>query len=131
MDGVLAVPFQNRLAVRIERDDKPRPDVPVAFEFDGASVTSTPVQITDSQGRAEVSIRTTAHHVSVRLNLQTEPDVAVVRQFDLPVVAGAMHASLSDGVLTVRAPVPRDVAHLNIVNQQHTLWAATVPLEAC
>ena len=42
MDGVLAVPFQNRLAVRIERDDKPRPDVPVAFEFDGASVTSTP-----------------------------------------------------------------------------------------
>lgn len=126
--GVLAVPFKNELGVELTRDGHPLGGIPVRFSFDGAEVQGAARSTTDDQGRVAVALRAMSHHISVQIQFLDAIEGAYGQQFDLPVVAGAMHASLEGLVLTVQAPVPREVAYVNVVNARRTLWVGTVPL---
>ncbi len=47
----------------------------------------------------------------------------------LPVTPGALHAALDGSRLLVRSPIPRDLAYVSIVNEQHRLAGYIVPLQ--
>jgi hypothetical protein len=134
LDGPLAVPFESAIRLSIRDSGGPRVGLELGVQVEGAEFVPTAHEAglrlaTDSAGNADFQLRALEHSVRVRLT-KAVPSAGNEETwvFTLPVVPGAIVARLEGGLLRVRSPVPRSVAHLNIIDSERTLLAARVPL---
>jgi hypothetical protein len=149
--GVLAVPFEAALVVRVTTraprdpsaesslaDPSDREGTPLAgarfiVECEGCEGPAAPQFLTDSRGEVRVQVVPREHAVALRLRAEAPRDGEGPARSGtwygaLPVVPGALSATLSEGRLTVRAPTERDLAFLSVVTETARLSGAIVSL---
>jgi hypothetical protein len=134
--GVFAVPFAGRLLVRARlpnADGSSSEPMPVSggvviLELDGAELLPPgPPPVTDAQGISGAWLRPLEHAVSVRVVVNDG-----TREGSwygaLPIVPGALLASLEPDGISVRSPVARERAYLTLVTERERFLGASVPL---
>jgi hypothetical protein len=143
--GALAVPFVGELLVETRAPGggvsltaepaAPAPalsDAKLMLTLDGAELLSPAPgepQQSDRHGLARWSIRPLEHAISVRVSAS-----AGAREGQwygaLPVVPGALHASIQGARLSVRSPIVRSHAYVSLVSARERLGGVIVPLFA-
>jgi hypothetical protein len=123
--GALAVPFQEELWVELLRDGTAAVGVRVRASSAGARLEPSEA-VVDARGRAVFGIAPREHAVVVTLDIGDVPGSEI--SFDLPVVPGALRASLHAGGVLVEAPVPRDVAYFALVTEEERLSGGRLEL---
>jgi hypothetical protein len=117
--GVMAVPFEEELWVEVRRDAAPAAGVRVQASSASGRLAAAEA-FADAQGRASFRLAPQEHALSVSLRIGdgvTGGDIT----FDLPVVPGALRATLRGGELLVEAPVPREIAYFALVTPTQRL----------
>lgn len=149
-EGALAVPFAGDVWVQVLGEPAaPSPSASASavgsargttaiagarldVELEGAeqvvsSLSTTP--ISDARGLVRLRLRPLEHAVALRLRATT-PLGTGSWYGALPVVPGALHASLEGGRLSIRSPIERDVAYVSLVTESERLAGAILPLTA-
>jgi hypothetical protein len=124
--GVLAVPFEEELWIAAERAGRPASGVRVRATSNGATLEPNEATL-DARGRAVLRIVPREHTLGVTLRLDDATATGDVT-FDLPVVPGALRASVEQGELRVEAPVPRDIAYFALVTPNERLFGGRLLL---
>ncbi len=135
--GVFAVPFASRLRVRARwhgaRGETatlvPLAGARVALELSGAELATpdTAAQVTDTFGQTSILLRPVEHAVSLRIVAQHGPSSGEWYG-SLPVVPGALVASLQPDGVSVSSPIARERAYLSLVHDNGRIAGAIVPL---
>lgn len=114
--GVFAVPFRDPLRIAVQRDGAPVSGAAISIEGDSVDLEPGP-RITDAQG--ELSIRLAPTEFVAALGVRaTGPDGASgAWSGTLPVLPGALHATLERARLVVRSPIVREVGFFAIVSE--------------
>jgi hypothetical protein len=109
---------------------RPLPDAELVLTLDGAELVSPgPPQRSDRQGLARWSIRPLEHAISVRVRARA--DAREGQWYGaLPVVPGALHASVERARLSVRSPIVRSHAYVSLVSERERLGGVILPLFA-
>jgi hypothetical protein len=101
-------------------------------ELEGAELvvpTLSAPPISDARGLVRLTLRPLEHAVALRLRA-TAPLGTGSWYGALPVVPGALHASLEGGRVSIRSPIERDVAYVSVVTESERLAGAILPLTA-
>ena len=124
--GVFAVPFSDPVDVEVSDAAGPVAGARVTLRPEGVSEPTQPVTLTtDEHGLVSFPL-TPAEHV-VTLAVQAESGKRRANWFStLPVVPGALHASLQGRVLQLVSPVPRDAAFVSLVSERARLFGARI-----
>jgi hypothetical protein len=144
--GAFAVPFAGNLVVQVlaprraagatgapEDDSVPLAGALVQVELDGAervttaAPTTTPLPTTDAAGQTRVALRPLEHAVNARITARVAEQRGEWYGV-LPVVPGAIVASLMDDAIVVRSPIAREQAFVSIVSARERIAGAIVPL---
>lgn len=121
-EGTLAVPFASELELRVSADAE------LSLELEGAElVPPSTERVTTARGIAKLTVRPLEHAISLRVVARDGPRTGEWYGA-LPVVPGALHASLSGERLLVRSPIIRERAYVSWVTEQARLAGALVPL---
>lgn len=139
-EGALAVPFASELRLELSA---PAPDgaeqrssgtvsavsgAELSLELEGAElVTPSAAVLTTAGGAARVTLRPLEHAISLRV-LARQGQRRGEWYGALPVVPGALHASLQGERLHVQSPILRERAYVSWVTEQARLGGALVPL---
>jgi len=140
LQGTLAVPFPGELLIEASRlppaspndtlpPTSPVPALELALELDGGErlLTRDATRLTDAHGRARVLVRPLEHAIRLQVTAHTratpQGQPALVGQWTgaLPVMAGALHASLDGARLLVRSPIASDLAFVSLVTERERL----------
>jgi hypothetical protein len=129
--GVLAVPFASPLWIEVRDANGPVARASLGFETDGIvrSKPDAPVE-TDALGRASVSVTPREHAVALRVVAKTEAGAEGEWYGSLPVVAGAIEATLTSAGLRIESPIERDVAYWALLAPTSRLAGGPIVLEA-
>jgi hypothetical protein len=140
LEGTLAVPFPAELVIEARRVPPasagntspaalPAPGLELGLELEGGERMPTPdaTLLTDAQGRARVLVRPLEHAIRLQVtaHARASPDAqpTLVGQWTgaLPVLAGALHASLEGAELRVRSPIAADTAFVSLITERERL----------
>jgi hypothetical protein len=135
--GVLAVPFAGQLVLEVRAPDAgavanagddglPLAGAIVRMELDGAELLHVPAP-TDAAGQTRVALRPLEHAISARVIARAGERIGEWYGA-LPVVPGALVASLAGDQLSVRSPIARELAYLSLVSEHERIAGAIVPL---
>jgi len=129
--GALAVPFVSPLWIEVRDPKGPVARASLRFETDGVvrSNPDAPVE-TDAMGRASIRVAPREHAVALRVVAKTEAGAEGEWYGSLPVVAGAIEATLTDAGLRIESPIERDVAYLALLAPTSRVAGGPVALEA-
>jgi hypothetical protein len=119
-EGTLAVPFASELWLRVSAD------AGLSLELEGAELVTPSVEPA-IRGAARVAVRPLEHAISLRV-VARDGQRTGEWYGALPVVPGALHASLEGERLHVRSPIIRERAYVSWVTEQARLGGALVPL---
>lgn len=129
--GVFAIPFEGEVALRVLRNDQPAAGVAVHVEGDGVSITRPrdgQVVTTNDAGYARVSVTPREHVASLRVVAEAPNGERGTWYATLPVLPGALHASLAGDRLRIASPIARDVAFFMLTDQSARLASGSVRL---
>jgi hypothetical protein len=135
LHGAFAVPFVDELGIEVRRKGQAVQGVALEVEADGADLHAKRLSgkiarvETAADGRATVLVAPRDHAVSVSIRArlgeeQGRLDVA------LPVVPGAMRATVVPGGVRVDSPIARERAYVSFVNDRARLGGGAVTLKA-
>lgn len=127
--GVLAVPFAESLWVEVRDGQGPVRDARLSFDADGIErlKPERPLR-TDSFGRAEARVAPREHAVALKV-VATSDERSGEWYGSLPVVAGALRATLAQGKLRLESPIERDVAYWALIGRSARMAGGVVALE--
>lgn len=136
--GVFAVPFPGRLMLQVLAPGGtdgaagadaglPLAGAIVRVELDGAELLQGPAPASDAAGQTRVTLRPLEHAIGARVSAQAGERVGEWYGA-LPVVPGALVASLDGDELWVRSPTGRERAFLSLVGARERIAGAIVPL---
>lgn len=131
-EGVFAIPFEGPLLLRASRGDQPVPGVALHVEGDGLTVVrprSGHTVETDGSGRALAAVSPREHVASLRVVGEAPNGERGTWYATLPVLPGALHASLAGNRLRVASPIARDVAFFMLSDGRARLQSGSVVLE--
>lgn len=125
--GAFAVPYHDSLVIEVRREGRGLAGAIVRAAAEGADVEPGET-VTDSRGRAMVSVRPREHAatVSVHAHAPTGEDASL--DAALVVVPGALRATLSNGQLLVESPIVRERAYVTLVGERQRILGRTVRL---
>lgn len=142
--GVLAVPFTGQLVLQVLQRTEPGvgaagaaspgdDGLPVAgafvrVELDGAELAQAATPATNAAGQTRVSLRPLEHAVSARVVARAGERIGEWYG-SLPVIPGALMASLAGDELSVRSPIARERAFLSLVSERERIAGAIVRLD--
>jgi hypothetical protein len=128
--GVLAVPFEGALLIRVE--DQSPAAVQIEIKAEGAEILGRSTLRTEIARGAPRTLRVPivpeAHTVTVSIEARVEGNLVEWRGA-LPVVPGALSVTREGDELVVRSPVPRQTAFLSVVTKTRRLAGSIVSLE--
>jgi hypothetical protein len=125
--GVLAVPFEDALLVRVEHAGEGVADARVALACDGIAVLAGASAKTDARGVAEVRIAPRDHAPSCSVTA-TRGDLEGTFHGVLPVVPGALNATREGSHVRIESPTPAAFGYVALVTPEARLGAHAVPL---
>ena len=130
--GVLAVPFTEPLVIDVRSGEEPVAEARLTFEPEGLDVASargpTPVR-TSATGRAVVEVTPREHVCAVRVTAVSDDGRKGEFYARLPVLQGALHATVHDDQLRVASPAPRPRAYYAIVRTWERLAGGALDLD--
>jgi hypothetical protein len=127
---VFAVPFADPVLIEVRDDKGPAAGASVTLSFEGASEPAGELQrVSDARGLVRVTLRPAEHVVSLKVKARLGEQRGSWYS-TLPVVPGAMHASLTGRTLALRSPVLREAAFFSVVDERRRLVGGHVALEA-
>jgi hypothetical protein len=137
--GVFAVPFAGQLALQVLAPEagadgaantregrRPLAGALVRVELDGAELLQASAP-TDLAGQTRVALRPLEHAISARV-IAWAGEQSGEWYGALPVIPGALVASVSDQGLSVRSPIARGRAYVSLVGERERIAGAIVPL---
>lgn len=122
--GAFAVPFADPLDIEVAGAPS---GARVTLEADGAEVVTPPRPI-DEKGRSRTLLAPRDHIVSVTVKVADEAGRSGEWTGFVPVVVGALRATLEQGQLRVESAVEREVAHFALVSESERLAGGAVAM---
>lgn len=126
--GVLAVPFTETLLVEVRDQGKPSRGARVEAELDG-TVPERVQQTTDAEGRAKLQVAPRHHVASLGLRA-CKAGTCGSFHCQLPVIPGALWASLKGSTLSIQSATPNERAQYTIIGEKGRVAAGQVQLRA-
>jgi hypothetical protein len=130
-EGVFAIPFAGPVMLRVTRGEQPVPGVALHVEGDGLVVVrprAGQTETTDDGGRALAAVSPLEHVASLRVVAEARSGERGTWYATLPILPGALHASLEQNRLRVASPIARDVAFFMLSDGRARLLSGSVPL---
>jgi hypothetical protein len=119
--GVLAVPFVTPLWIDVRDARGPVEGARLSLAPEGMMVVPSRARaerVTDGRGRAEVLVEPREHVIALGVKVEARDRRSGEFYSTLPVVAGALHASLGGHRLRVASSIPLDRAYYAIVTER-------------
>lgn len=137
--GALAVPFQGAIELRVTQAGKEAPAITLELKLVGASFiqangqpnpTSTATSVTtDQRGISVIEILPQSHAIELTIASKANTLIDSSRWFGaLPIIPGAMLASVDGTHLKVHSPVVRKQAFIRFVSRTERLGALSLSL---
>jgi hypothetical protein len=130
--GVLAVPFRDPLVVEVRYAGRPVPGAQLQFAPEGLNLAPTSAahpRRTDQSGRALVPVKPLEQVCALRVTATSSAGLQGEWYSTLPVVLGALHASLQNGELRVVSPIPRKRAYFAVISEHARLAGGPLTLQ--
>jgi hypothetical protein len=124
--GAFAVPFAEPLLIEVRSAAGPEAGARVEVEADGA--TTTTAVPTDSRGHTSVLLTPRDHVVTATVKATGSSGATGTWNGLVPVVVGALRASVEDRELRVESAVERDVAYFALITETERLAGGRVAL---
>jgi hypothetical protein len=129
--GVFAIPFEGPVLLRALSNGQPLEGVTLHVEGDGLRVSRPALGQTvrtDRNGHAHATVSPREHVASLRVMGEGPNGERGTWQATLPVLPGALHASLAGNELRVASPIARDVAFFMLTDRSARLLGGSVRL---
>ncbi len=118
--GVLAIPFRESLWIEVRRRGVPVPGAKVRFAPEAVEVhlpEGRDFVETNAGGRAFVRVTPRDYAAASKVSVTGDDEEKGTWYSTLPVLAGAMHATLRDGVVHVETPIQRERVYIAIATE--------------
>ena len=130
--GAFAVPFRDPLLVEVHDGKSAVAGSTLVFSPEGVDIGRARGvgATTDDAGRASIGVTPNEHAVAMRVDARAIGGKTGALYSVLPVVPGALHATLEGPSLRVESPVPRDRAYFALVTRTARLGGGAARLAA-
>lgn len=129
--GVFAVPFAEPLWIEVRRDGRPLPGAAVSLTVDGGELRPSgaePRRVTDDRGFAVFSVAPLEHVTTVEVSAEAPDGARGELRTVLPVVPGALRATMTGEGLAIESPIPRTLAYFALVDRTTRFAGGAVKL---
>jgi hypothetical protein len=128
--GAFAVPFSDPLLIEVRSAAGPTPRARLSFSPEGLQIGDARERElrTDALGFARLRLAPLDHAVALDIEAHSTEGATGTLYTMLPVVPGALHATLDGGGLRIASAVVRDRAYFSLVTQSARLGGGTAHL---
>ena len=130
--GAFAVPFRDPLLIEVRDAGRAVAGSTLAFAPEGVEIgrAREALAMTNDAGVASIWITPNEHAVAMRVDARAGDTKTGSFYSTLPVVPGALHATLDGGSLRIESPVPRERAYFALVTRTARLGGGAARLAA-